>query len=188
MVCPSSPLERPDNPLLLSRQTLGFLSPGKLPWGAEALYQSGRIVLPGAAGAAAAVGIAAAAVAAAEGLQVAASPIDATIASYVIPSTQVAVVNRVFARPLSTLGYDAGHCQFGLMVTARRMPLPPTRLWGLARERNEPLLVAYVGRPRTTISLVARNSSTATFHVVEGWFEGFTMREDLFRQLIGEGF
>lgn len=186
MTCPSNPLQRPDNPVLLSRQTLGFLSAERLPWGAEPLYRSGRIILPGAAGAAAAIAVAAAAAAAAEGLTVAASPIRAAIATYQVPTSYVGVVFAVFGRPLSLLGYDAGHVSFHMTVNGRLAPLPPSSLAGLQRERENPFRVVYIGPPRTVFELLGTNGSTATWHAVEGYFEGFTMRQDLYQQLIAE--
>lgn len=185
MACPNTPLERPDNPLLLSRQTLGFLSTERLPWGAEPLFQDGRIILPGASGAAAAVATAASACANAEGLTVAASAFQATIATYQVPTSYVGLVFAVFARPLSLLGYDSGHVSFGFRANGRLSLLPAT-LFGLRRNREQPFRVACVSPPGTSFTLIATNASTATWHAVEGYFEGFTMRQDLYRKLIAE--
>lgn len=185
MSCPESPLARPDNCLLLSRHRDGFLSTERLPWGAEPLFQDGRIILPGASGAAAAVATAAAAVAAAEGISVASSPIQATIATYEVPTGFVGVVFAVFARPFSTLGYDSGHVTFGFRANGRLAVLPAST-FGLKRNRDQPFRVNYVTPPQTSFTLIATNASTATWHAVEGYFEGFLMRQDLYRQLIGE--
>jgi hypothetical protein len=161
----------------------GYLSPLLAPWGAERLFAEGRIVLPGATGAAGSVATAAAAAAKAEGLSVASSAREATLASFRVPEEMVGVVTGYYARPSSLLGYDAGHVTFALDRGGQRTQLPQ-RLLGLRGDFNHLIPIHYVVKPTVTVSLLASNGSTLTWHEAEGAFELFLVPRDLFRRFV----
>lgn len=168
----------------LEAYPMAYQFPRELPWGAQPFYAEGQLILPGASGAAAAVGTAATAVANASGLSVASSAIDATIASFVIPARMVAVVTGYWARPLSRLGARSGHVQFSLKLGGNRPTSVPTRLLGLRGRRDDPVPANYVVGAEKTISLLGTNGSTATWHAVEGWLEGWIVDESTFRRIV----
>jgi len=181
-IAAASPL--PAHPsLVLPSAQQGFALPGVQAGRSERLFVEGRVILPGATGAASSVAQGAAAVANAEGIAVAASPDEAPVCTFTVPERQIAVLTGYYARPASKLGYDAGHVRFMLDIGGRRTQLP-VRLLGLRGDFEDLIPVSYAVGPTKLLRLLATNGSNACFHVVEGVLDLVLVDEAIYRRFL----